>query len=592
MASPELTALSIENAPKPEVTSAGQAAAERIAANRQLRDSGMSRRDARRTLNGSVSANQLAEGAATAPVTEPVEAPPVNRGVIDRSAQHTDEVIRATTQESKDLDKVRAEMAAIAGEGSLQDMFTGGLADAGVPDWMKELTDIQLQLADRGTESAITQSRIEGAAGQTLAAAGREVTQEQREAAIRDAGLAARAQVLQGNIETASNLVNQAVTLAYQDRTLRNTNLINQINDLRGVVDEQTQQILDREQRKYEEDQAEIERVQAAVDAAMASGAATSEDVKTLTNPKLTDEERLAAAQAITARAATESRNLEMEGKRASNAASWALANQRNEVEPGSTYNTPTGEQIEIPTYEDWAEENGGRLWQLGGTEDAMQGLRQEYDDEIEVMKQAAKVASLSPLAREVVNNPQAYYDFTATQKGQIFEELSKKGLDTNNIIAGKKRPLPATQVTEITQAQGVKEDVQTLYDKLLDLPGTGPVGGRLQALDQWNAQRVEIEALITSIVPGLARGIFNEVGVLTDQDVERYRNTLANPNMTDEQIDLLHNQTMSKINQSLDMGLNNYSLAGYAVDKFIEDTLPESSEAGGTETDPLGLNI
>lgn len=262
---------------------------------------------------------------------------------------------------------------------------------------------------------------------------------------------------------------------------------------------------------------------------------------------------------------------LDREAKQASNAATWALANER--MRGGERFTTPDGVEVSVPTFEEWADENGGRAWHVGGTPEQMAELRSEYDDEISVMEQAAKVAALSPLAQEVVNNPQAYYDFTATQKGEIFEELSAVGLDTNNIISGKKTRLPATQVRDITQARSVKDDVEKLYDMLQNLPGNGPIGGRIQALDPYNDKIVAINAQITRIVPGLARGIFNEVGVLTDQDVERYRNTIANPNMTDTQIETLHNDTMAKIEQSLTQGIDDFARAGYNVDNFIEES-------------------
>lgn len=266
MASPELTALSIENAPEKETLDQTVDRANNM----------LSR------LNGSVSAPDLAKDQVPAPLTEPVEAPPVDRGVIDRAAQGTQEFITAQSAEADRLKQLREEYGTLSGEGSLTDMFTQQQEQFGIPANLKELQDIQLQLADRGTESRLTQDRIAGAAGQTMAQAGREITQETREAAIRDAGLAARAEVLQGNIETASNLVNQAVQLAYQDRTLRNTNLINQINDLRGVVDDQTQQILDKKEREHQEDQVSIQRAQGIVDSAVNAGYAHGSQLETL----------------------------------------------------------------------------------------------------------------------------------------------------------------------------------------------------------------------------------------------------------------------------------------------------------------------
>jgi hypothetical protein len=290
--------------------------------------------DRAKAMSGSVSANQLAQPAPVAPVTEPAEAPPVDRGVIDRAAQGTQDFITAQSAEADRLKQLRDEYGAISGEGTLSDMFTQEQNRMGIPQNLRDLQDIQLQLADRGTSSQLTQAQIAGKAGQTINEAGRAITQEQRESAIRDAGLAARAQVLQGNIETASTLVNQAVQLAYQDRTLRNTNLINQINDLRGVVDEQTQQLLDKEQRKYEEDQAQIMRAQDAVDSATVSGYASPEDIKRLTELSGDPQAQAAYARGIVAQGAIDQRRLSDMAQRSSIAAS-AASRRKSLIEMG-----------------------------------------------------------------------------------------------------------------------------------------------------------------------------------------------------------------------------------------------------------------
>lgn len=179
------------------------------------------------------------------------------------------------------------EQQAFAGEGTLSDLFQQQQEQYGIPQNIRELRDIQLQLADRGTANELQKSQIEYAAGQTIGQAQREVTQADREAAIRDAGLAARASVLQGNIETATAAVNQAVNIAYQDRTLRNQNLINQINSVQAVLGEQKSEILEQDRRRYEEDQAAIVRAQNLMDNAVANGYVNANQIESLL--KLTD---------------------------------------------------------------------------------------------------------------------------------------------------------------------------------------------------------------------------------------------------------------------------------------------------------------
>jgi hypothetical protein len=519
---------------------------------------------------GSISANDLATPVDVPKLTQPKVGSLPNDNVINNVAKETGNIIAAQTDEAKDLKKQRQSFAALNNPGQLTDVFNTELDRRGVTDSsFAELKDINLQLADRGTASDLTKTRIAGAAGQTLGQAGREITQEDRESAVRDAGLAARAAVLQGSIETAQAAATQAVNIAFQDRQLTNDNVSKQISDLNGVVGEQTQQLLDNKQREIDADNLAIKELKDNIAIAMVSNA-TQAEMAQLNDSTIDDTTRLALAQSITARGATEERNLDLEGKRASNAASWALANER--MEGGETITTPTGENLQVPTFEEYALEEGGKAYAMDSlSKEQLAELRQNYTDEVSVMEQATRVASLSSLARVIVQDPKQFSEVTATVRGEILKELGDAGIDTSQIALGKKKTLPATQVSSISQANGVKSDVVKLKTMLSELSGTGPIAGRLQKLDPYHPQRVAIEAQITRIVPGLARGIFGEVGVLTDTDVERYKNTLANPNMTDVQIEQMHNDTMAKIDQSINETISAFDGAGYHMDSFID---------------------
>lgn len=512
-------------------------------------------------LVGSISASDLANPVSPAPLTPPVEPSPLpSNGMVKAVADETNNIIAAQTEEAKQLKDLRGQFAALGEQGSLSDLYSSLSSEYELPQNMKELKDINLQLTDMQTDSDLTKSRIAGAAGQTLGQGGREITQEDREHAIRSAGLAARAAVLQGNIETASSLVSQAVNIAYQDRTLKNQNLLAQIQDLSGVVDDQTQQLLDKEQRKYEEDQAKIAEIKQAVNAAALSGAASAQEMQQLSDPLLSDEDRLALAQGIVARGAREDRALDR-------ANTQSLIDER--LTGGSTVTSSSGETLQVPTFEEWAAENGGRVWELGGSEAEMAALRADYESDIEVMNRANALSTLSPLAAEVLKNPKGYFDLTPTKRGEILEELSKAGIDTGQIQEGKRRPLSATQSDDLVQAQLARRNVVELYNLLQDVPGTGPIAGRIKALDPYSEEVAAIKAQINRTVPGLARGIFKEVGVLTDTDINRYSETLANMQFTDEQIEQLHNDTLSLIDDSVRLTTETYSSLGYDLGTF-----------------------
>lgn len=263
-----------------------------------------------------VSAADLANPPAPVNITTPqVSTVPKRSVTVDNVVNETNNIIQANTEEAQQLKQARAERDAFGLNDSLSSFANDIYDQYDMPQNIKELKDINLRLAGMAEQSALNKVDIEGAPGQTLGQAGREVTQEDREAAVRSAGLAARAAVLQGNIETAQSLARDAVTMEYQDRQLELQNRTAQINDLRDVVDGQTQQLLDAELREIEKENARIEEVKTAVATAMVSGASSAE-VGQL-NSNLPDDQKLALAQSIIARNATENIGLDRQVQRA-----------------------------------------------------------------------------------------------------------------------------------------------------------------------------------------------------------------------------------------------------------------------------------
>jgi len=56
-----------------------------------------------------------------------------------------------------------------------------------------------------------------------------------------------------------------------------------------------------------------------------------------------------------------------------------------------------------------------------------------------------------------------------------------------------------------------------------------GPILGKLRNLNPYDTDARTLKATLTALVPQMARGVFGEVGVLTDQDVARYAAILPN---------------------------------------------------------------
>lgn len=440
----------------------------------------------------------------------------------------------------------------------------------GLPDLTARKAEITTQYAERETKMNDDIKRLEENA--TKRGVPRQYVEAEKQKIKSDAledlsNYAAIEAAISGSITEARSIINDSINDKKASFELENQAIQQEIDYLSTLVGEDNQREASQLQIALDE-RKRLQDAQLAKETAIknyaADVAAEGADDGTI-NAILksgTEEEALRYAAPFLGRTERIKSNLEIQ-------------KLRQDIKAGDEINTPTGQSLIIPSFDEWLDQKGASEPMQPFSPDQQRQMQKEYEEDLSIMTQANKVASLSPLAREIVNNPKAYYDLTPSLRGEIFDEMAKKGVDTNMIITGKKKALPATQAESLAQASGVKADVEKLYTMLKELPGTGPISGRLQALDPYNAKRVAIEAQITRIVPGLARGIFNEVGVLTDSDVTRYRDTLANPNMTDAQIEALHNDTMSKIDQSIGTTIDTFSSLGYDLGTYGKDKAP-----------------
>lgn len=100
----------------------------------------------------------------------------------------------------------------------------------------------------------------------------------------------------------------------------------------------------------------------------------------------------------------------------------------------------------------------------------------------------------------------------------------------------GGLKDLSQTEVDRITALNQAASDLQTLEGlyNALDPDYGGPIMGRLRSaaggVTGDNATIVALQNAITAATPNLARGVFREVGVLTDEDITRYKELLPSP--------------------------------------------------------------
>jgi len=85
-----------------------------------------------------------------------------------------------------------------------------------------------------------------------------------------------------------------------------------------------------------------------------------------------------------------------------------------------------------------------------------------------------------------------------------------------------------------IYQVENLNDALKSSERKLKKIDA-GPIVGFLKKKNPWSTDAQELNAILQGTIPNLARGVFGEVGVLTDRDVELYRKTLPNLQQTED---------------------------------------------------------
>jgi len=117
----------------------------------------------------------------------------------------------------------------------------------------------------------------------------------------------------------------------------------------------------------------------------------------------------------------------------------------------------------------------------------------------------------------------------------------------------------------------------------------TGPIIGIIRSANPYDTKAQQIRAQLQAIVPNLARGVYGEVGVLTDQDIENYSKTLPNLKSTKEVRDALLAITAKSVYRALENKLLVQAKGGVDVSNFAID-LKQQRESVDALLSSVGL--
>jgi len=166
------------------------------------------------------------------------------------------------------------------------------------------------------------------------------------------------------------------------------------------------------------------------------------------------------------------------------------------------------------------------------------------------------------------------------------FKNQALKSNDTIGFIkasAGGKQ-LSDTATATLGKAQNVLNQIGDLNTTINSMD-TGPVTNLFRSANPYDVDKTKLKAQLQAIVPNLARGIYGEVGVLTDNDIDNYIQTLPNGASTEDQKKALMDFTLNIVNKSIKTSLKNYAMSGYNVSGYAPLLKEIDSQTGGGDS-------
>ena len=142
-------------------------------------------------------------------------------------------------------------------------------------------------------------------------------------------------------------------------------------------------------------------------------------------------------------------------------------------------------------------------------------------------------------------------------------------------------------------QLKDVMDKVQEMVDK--GSYGLGPIEGRIGAINPYYDDYVELESLLQGLTPGVARGTFGEVGVLTDNDINLYKKVIGSPLNTASQIKEQQKNLQKLLYRSFEGYMNSATYNTYQrmsqYDSIVNSLSPEAKKELGINLSPSELH-
>jgi hypothetical protein len=155
---------------------------------------------------------------------------------------------------------------------------------------------------------------------------------------------------------------------------------------------------------------------------------------------------------------------------------------------------------------------------------------------------------------REIIS-PEEQED-TARRKRKEDIEIAKAEMESQKIKKNKPEQYQIQGIEGAIRANATLDDIEKQLEKIKEK--SGPFYGRFIQYNPYDSDVKLLDQMIRSIVPTLARGVYGEVGVLTDNDIKNYRELIPDITKTEETskkaLNFLRNDIGRSIKNKLDI--------------------------------------
>jgi hypothetical protein len=153
------------------------------------------------------------------------------------------------------------------------------------------------------------------------------------------------------------------------------------------------------------------------------------------------------------------------------------------------------------------------------------------------------------------------------TAEERMAKQQGKEGEGGKTLLAEQTKIL--ANISEVAAA------LDSIEPELNAVENRGPIMGLIRGANPYDVVAQRIEALVNGLVPKVARGVFGEVGVLTDQDIAHYKKILPSMKSQPELATVLLADLRRKLDQTRIANLDVFQKAGYDVSSFNQASAP-----------------